>query len=85
MDKCKHDLGWCLVGNTNVFIFDKNNKWHDPESVMFGYTGRRNKLVFGCNHTHCDKVRNVYLSGKVVTWGKIRHPKSDSEKFSWLI
>ena len=70
--KCKHDFGWCLRGYTYLYVGDKNY-YKGMNFVEFGARG--NKLVFICNKTTlgCRAIRNIYLKGKVLKWGRINY------------
>lgn len=71
--RCKHEIGWCLDKNTNIFIFE-------DEKVAFNFMRRSRRsypLRFVCNRIDCGAVRNIYLKAKVVKYGKIRRRWND--------
>jgi len=65
--KCKHDNGWSLVKNAYLFVH--------PNGRIHCNFKRETKLLFRCNYTNCNKVRNIYLNPKVLKYGKIRSAK----------
>ena len=71
MGKCKHNLGWCLIDECHIFIFEDSK-------VTFAFQGHKRdsyKLKFVCNNPDCKKIRNIYIKAEVVKYGKIEAPQ----------
>lgn len=67
--KCKHDNGWCSAKNIHMFIFPSGEITLDFQSRK----SKAQKVLFRCNNLDCKAVRNVYISGSKVKFGKIRY------------
>lgn len=69
MNKCKHEIGWLLVGRKHLFV-DKKGSAHIgfKHKSLSGGT----RLLFQCNNVDCKAVRNIYLKTEVVLFGKVR-------------
>lgn len=66
--KCKHDKGWLVIDDVDIFVFEDGK-------VSFNFQGRDRKtykIKMKCNYPNCNKKRNVYISGKLEKWGKIK-------------
>lgn len=76
MSKCKHDIGWSQVKRSHLFV-DRKGIVH----IGFGYGSSigNARILFECNNTKCNAVRNIYLKAEVVKFGKIKMLGGDDE------
>lgn len=65
--KCKHNYGWCNVGNGCVYIF--------PDGRISFDFNNQGKIKFRCNIPDCNAERNIYIKGEIVKFGKIHYVK----------
>lgn len=63
---CKHNAGWYSKERQRIYI-SRNQK------VRIGFDPK-NKITMRCN-AGCDVKRNVYISGKVIKYGKLKISK----------
>jgi len=68
-EKCKHNFGWCAVKDVHLFVNSNNEV-----SIGFGRGGQKKGygIEFRCNYPECNARRNIYITGKIVSWGKIK-------------
>jgi hypothetical protein len=66
--KCKHEYGWLIKDNVSVFLHPNNKLSFDFGDIK----NKSYKLKFKCNIPDCSSTRNLYITGKVVKWGRIK-------------
>ncbi len=71
MERCKHNNGWCVKKSIFVFVNQHSILCFDFKQP----TARGQKLKVRCNNPDCDKVRNIYVRGRVIKWGRVRKAK----------
>jgi hypothetical protein len=68
--KCKHDNGWCINKNINIFVFPNNEI-----GIDWNFGNKSAKLKARCNNPDCNAERNVYIKGAFIQYGNILYRK----------
>ncbi len=77
--KCKHNEGWCVEKNVDLFVYPNGKVGIDFKSA-----GKKVVLEARCNYPECGARRTVSIKCLLVKMGKIKMsttpPKQLEEK-----